>query len=95
MTCAINNKYGFVDLLEVEPRNNYTLLLTFETGEKKIFDFKPKLQQELYRPLKDINLFMKAHNAGFGVIWNDTIDIAAEPLYYNGTPVEEVVVSGA
>jgi hypothetical protein len=85
----MNNNYGFIDLLAVEPREDYTLLLTFETGEKKVFDFKPKLQREVFKPLQDITLFMQAHNGYDGVVWNDDIDIASEHLYYNGTPVEE------
>jgi hypothetical protein len=83
------NISGFIDLVAVEPREDYTLLLTFETGEKKVFDFKPNLRREVFKPLNDISLFMQAYNAHNGVVWNDDIDIASEHLYYNGAPVEE------
>jgi hypothetical protein len=83
----MNTQLAEVWLLSVEPRKDHTLLLTFETGEQKIYDFRPDLQEEIFAPLQDINLFMQAHNNHFGVVWNDDIDIASEHLYYNGVPV--------
>ena len=35
----------------VTPLENYELLITFQNGEKKIFDAKPILSLPLYAPL--------------------------------------------
>ena len=74
-------------ITDVKANDDYTLLLTFVTGEKKLFDFKPLLNQCYYIPLKDIELFKKAYIQGAQVVWSDDIDIAPEYLYENGIPV--------
>ncbi|MBR4571210.1 MAG: DUF2442 domain-containing protein [Candidatus Riflebacteria bacterium] len=76
----------FVD--NVEANDDYTLLLTFITGEIKLFDFKPLLDDNYFEPLKNIAFFKKAHISGRSVIWNDEIDIAPEYLYENGVLVK-------
>ena len=67
----------------VIPNKDYTLLITFITGEKKIFDFKKIIDKKTFEPLKNINLFLKAHVESGTVAWNDDIDIAPEYLYDN------------
>ena len=68
----------------VKPLNGYRLLLTFEQGEKKIFDMKPYLKYPMYKPLADVSLFNAVSTNGQTAIWNDDIDIAPETLYENG-----------
>ena len=76
------------EVKEVEAKDDYKLLITFVTGEKKLFDFKPLLDQVYYKELKDNEeLFKKATVGGDTVVWNDEIDIAPEYLYEHGTPV--------
>ena len=43
----------------------------------------------LIETLKENDLFYKVHVdvGGYGIIWNDKIDLAAEELYYNGNIV--------
>ena len=76
----------FVRLASVEVRPDYTLHLTFESGEKRIYDFKPDLERKIFSPLKNITLFLQAKNDIYGVVWTDTLDIAAEHLYHNSIP---------
>lgn len=71
----------------VIPQKDYTLLLTFENGDNKVYDAKPLLEYKIYEPLKNIGFFMQAR-ADFGtVVWNDEIDIAPENLYHYSKPV--------
>ena len=81
------SQFGFVRLAQVEPRSDHTLLLTFESGEKRLYDFKPELNLPVFAPLKNIGLFMQAKKHSYAVVWNEDIDIASEALYYSGTPV--------
>jgi hypothetical protein len=83
------DEYGFVKLESVVAKPDYTLLVTFENGEKKIYDFKPKLDLKIYEPLKNPSLFMKAQKYSYAVVWNDKIDIATEALYEHGVTVAE------
>jgi len=81
------SQFGFVELAHVEPRIDHTLLLTFASGEKRLYDFKPDLDLPVFAPLKNVGLFMQAKKHSYAVVWNDELDMASEALYYNGTPV--------
>jgi hypothetical protein len=74
----------------VEPRPGKTLLVTFENGERKVYDCNSLLQYEAFQPLQDDALFRCAHadSHGYGVIWNDLIDLAESEVWLNGRDVE-------
>jgi hypothetical protein len=77
----------FVRLTSVQPHPDYSLLLTFETGEQKCVDFRAELAEPIFAPLKNPALFMQAKAKKYGVIWNDEMDISAEALYEMGSTV--------
>lgn len=72
----------------VEARRDYTLLLTFASGEKRLYNALPLLDKAIYGPLKNIGLFMNAKVEGASVAWNDELDIAPEHLYECSVPVQ-------
>ena len=72
----------------IEPQSDYTLIVTFENGEKRIYDCKPLLDEGVFKVLNNLELFMQAYFDGTTVAWNDMLDIAPEELYYNGIPIE-------
>lgn len=65
----------------VQPLPDYRLLITFEKGEKKVFDFKPYLKYKINEPLKNPAFFEKAYADGTTVAWNDSLDFCPETLY--------------
>ena len=69
----------------VRPMKDYMLWVRFNTGEQRIYDFKPLLAKAAFAPLKDIAVFNSVY-IDYGVtVWNDgDIDIAPEELYKNG-----------
>lgn len=77
---------------KVQPQSNYTLLLTFASGERRIFNALPLLKKEAYPPLKNLNFFMQARVEGDSVAWSDEIDIAPEHLYEYSLPMEEMEI---
>jgi hypothetical protein len=79
----------FIRLSSVEARQDYTLHLTFESGERRIYDCKPDLERKIFAPLKNIALFLQAKNDVYGIVWSDSIDIAAEHVYDNSLPVTQ------
>lgn len=76
---------------EVQPRENYTLLLTFADGEKKLYDARPLLNKPIYAPLKNPTFFLGAKAECGTVVWDDEVDIAPEHLYECSKPTNEPV----
>jgi hypothetical protein len=70
-----------LDVINVEPRKDNTLLLVFENQEKRLFDMTPYLDRKPFIKLKISELFMKATVAYGTVVWPDNIDIAPETLW--------------
>jgi len=74
----------------VKPRHDKTLLVTFKNGGQKVNDCTPLLQNEAFRPLQDEAVFRCAHvdTHGYGVVWNDNIDLAESEIWLNGRTAE-------
>lgn len=66
----------------VRPLADYRLWLRFSTGEAKVFDFKPLLDQPAFVPLADKEVFAGVY-IDYGVtVWMDgEIDISPKYLY--------------
>ena len=78
------------DVLEVVPKKDFTLLLTFAKGKKRIFDCKKYLLNKNYaKRLKDIDFFMKARADHYTVMWTEDLDVAPEYLYKNSVKIKE------
>ncbi|MBM6885578.1 DUF2442 domain-containing protein [Pseudoflavonifractor phocaeensis] len=77
----------------VRPLEGYKLWLRFNTGEARVFDFKPLLNELGFAPLQDPKVFCGVY-IDYGVtVWNNgNIDIAPEYLYENSTPAEDRIV---
>jgi len=73
---------------EVKSRDNLILWVKFKNGEIKLYDVKPLLAEiKAFRILEDNpTLFDKVHVAsgGYGIIWNEEIDLSCDELWYNG-----------
>ena len=72
---------------EVQPQNDYTLIITFADGTKKIYNARHLLDKAIYAELRNIAFFLKAKVDCGTVVWNDDIDIAPEHLYSCSQPV--------
>ena len=70
-----------LDVINVEPRKDNSLLLVFENQEKRLFDMTPYLDKKPFMKLKDSPLFMQAMVAHGTVVWPGNIDIAPETLW--------------
>ncbi len=79
----------FPVIVSVEPLPNYKLKLSFNSGEKTIYDVSPLIgRYDVFRPLLTIKgLFENVKNERYGVAWNDDIDIDSSELLVNGKKI--------
>jgi len=78
---------ALLDVVKVEAKPDYTLLLEFENGERRVFDMMPYMDKKPFATLKGSPLFAKT-SVDFGtVVWPGDIDIAPETLYDRSRPV--------
>ena len=78
----------FNKVKNVYPLPDYKLLVDFTTGEKKQYNVKPLFDK--WEPFKALvitkGLFeqVRVDAGGYGVSWNDNIDLSCNELYDNG-----------
>ena len=78
----------YLGIKEVKPIcETFSLILTFENGEKRKFDMKPYLETGIFQELKDPIKFNTAHLSFDTVEWNNEADIDPEVLYENSEPI--------
>ena len=77
-----------ISIKEVNPLDNYLLLLTFENGEKRQFDMKPYLDLGIFKELKDLRLFRTVRTNFDSIEWDNEADFDPEVLYQNSIKCE-------
>jgi len=82
-----DNPESLMTVKHVCPLDNYKLLVRFSTGEEKKVDISAFLDEPVFKPLQDENLFKSVYIDYGTVVWCDgSIDIAPEYLYDVGVP---------
>ena len=71
----------YPNVLKVIPRDDYSVIVTFDTGETKRFDVPPYISGEWYGQLKDFSVFSTVRPCGNTIEWSDGQDIAPHELY--------------
>ena len=66
---------------EVTPGSDYTLLLTFDNGDKRQFDLKPYLDLGIFKELKDISKFNTVRVSYDSIEWANEADFDPEVLF--------------
>lgn len=71
----------YLAVIDVEPLNDYKLLLTFENGEKRIFDVSPYLDKGIFQELKNEEKFRTVHVSFDSIEWCNQADLDPEFLF--------------
>ncbi len=78
----------FHKIKTVNPLPDYKLSVQFVEGVTKIYDIKPLFEKwDVFKTLRDNpNLFtsVEVDAGGYGIIWNDDIDLSCDELFANG-----------
>lgn len=76
----------YLSVIDVKPKNNFNLLLTFENNEIRIFDVSPYLEIGKFKELKEISLFDSVKVKFDTIEWDNSLDIDPEVLYSDSIP---------
>ena len=81
----------FYRVEKVQPLPNYKLLIDFANGKRKEYDVNPLFDKwVVFRNLintKGLFEAVKVDTGGYGIVWNDDIDLSCNELYENGVAV--------
>ena len=78
----------FHKITSLQIKSNYLLVVGFSNNKVKLFDLKPYIEK--YKPFKQLvdqpGLYetAKIDIGGYGIVWNDELDISAEGIYEKG-----------
>lgn len=78
----------FHKVKEVKPLDNFKLQVCFEDMTIKIYDITPLfLKWQVFNSLqadKELFVSVKVDAGGYGISWNDDIDLSCNELWENG-----------
>jgi hypothetical protein len=82
----------FLRIAKVTPLANKMLMVLFMNGKTKMYDCKQLLQKPGFFLLKDDVFFksVKVDAGGYGISWNDNIDVSEYELWTNGTETDSL-----
>lgn len=81
----------FHKLISIYPLKNYRLLGFFPGQENRIYDMKPLIEHAVpFAPLHNEEFFtrVRVDAGGYGISWNDDIDLSANEIYEHGTAID-------
>ena len=80
----------FHKVKDVSALADLKLSVQFTNGTTKIYDVPPLMQRfSAFRILEDKTLFrdVKVDQGGYGIVWNDDLDLSCDELWENGAEV--------
>ena len=81
-----------IEVAKVVALDDLMLLLTFSTGEKRLYDASGLLDGPAFKPLENVDVFNTAKIEYGTVVWLDgDIDIAPETLYKDSVVYQEAI----
>ena len=85
---AVNGESMNPYVKSVKPQENYYLLLTFDNGEKRVFDLKPYLEKPVFHRLKNSAVFQTARVVSGSAEWQGEVDLSYDTLYLQSRAVK-------
>lgn len=92
---------GRKKIISVKPQTDFSLLLTFDSGEKRMLDIKPMLAKGgVFAPFRDYNNFKRVYldeenavawdinpDINSKVVWNNKVDLSPDSCYIDSIPI--------
>lgn len=87
-------------ITKVVPRNDFTLVLSFDNGEIRLYDARPLLQAgTVFAPFREWNNFRRVYldedhsvcwdidpNVDSNEVWNNKVDLCPDSCYVDSVP---------
>lgn len=94
---------GKKKIVNVVPNDNFTLILSFDNGEKRIYDMQPLLKvNTVFEKIMNIDDFKRVYlddmhcvswdidpNVDSNIVWNNKIDLCPDSCYIDSVPLYE------
>lgn len=88
-------------ILGVSPNDDFTLTLTFDNGECRLYDAAPLLKDgTVFAPFRDLNNFRRVYlddshciswdidpAVDSSVVWNNKVDLSPDTCYVDSVPL--------
>lgn len=72
----------------VKTLDNYSLEITYVSGEKKLYNMEKNLKYNFYKKLNNIGYFKLVKSVGTTLEWPDGEDIDPNELYDNSVSID-------
>lgn len=72
---------------DVSPNNDYTINITFDNGEERIFDVSPYLDKGIFKELRDMNVFKSVKPVMGSIQWKHGQDFCPDTLYLSSNRI--------
>jgi hypothetical protein len=74
-------------IVAVEPRPDYSLVLEYQSGEKRMYSMKPWIGRGMFGPLSDPSYFSQVRFFRNTVEWPNGADLDPQTLFEDSIPV--------
>lgn len=82
-----------IEVTYIKTLEDMMMLVTFSTGERKLYDATQLLDMPAFQPLRDPKIFNNPIIDHGVITWDDgAIDIASDTLYNNSFAYEEYIL---
>lgn len=82
----------FHKIKKVTPKENLIIEVEFENAVKKMYDVRQVMEKwEVFKALENGEIFKKVvvDVGGYGISWDESIDLSCEEIWENGKIIEE------
>ena len=90
-------------IVDVFPNNDFSLTITFDNGERRIYDVTPFLKPNtVFETFMDINNFRRVYvddthciawdidpNIDSDIVWNNKVDLCPDCCYVDSVPIKD------
>lgn len=92
-------------IIDVTPNDDFTLTISFDNGEKRLYDVRPLLKSgTVFETFADINNFRRVYideqhciawdinpDIDSSTVWNNKVDLCPDSCYVDSVPLREVI----